>query len=72
MEKKTPSEWLETAQYAGIVITDPGGWDYRDFESDWGKPITDDEFWVKLCRSTVESRGKVQGPGVVQHPLVRD
>lgn len=72
MERKTPDEWLADPKYAGIVITRPEGWDLMDFATDWSRPLTDDEFFARLCRSTVESRGKVAGPGVVQHPLLAD
>jgi hypothetical protein len=72
MERKTPDEWLADPKYAGIVVTTPYGWDMHDFEKAWKKPLTDDEFFARLCRSRVESRGKVAGPGVVQHPLLSD
>lgn len=70
--KKTPDEWLSTEQYRGIVVTNPEGWPRKNFERAWREPITDIEFFARLCRSTVESRGKVQGPGVAQHPLLAD
>lgn len=75
MELKTPAEWLETEDYAGIVITNPEGWGPPGgsaFWEEWATPITDDEFFSRLCKSTVESRGKVLGPGVVQAPLLPD
>lgn len=71
-ERKTPDEWLATERYAGIVVTKPEGWDLDHFAADWARPLTDEEFFSRLCRSRVESRGKVAGPGIVQHPLMAD
>jgi hypothetical protein len=35
------------------VIVDPDGWDRKDLENDWKKPITFDEFENKVTLSTV-------------------
>ena len=53
--KKSSAEW---ARLSGITILDPDGWDRSgDFEADWNKPITLNEFWAKACQST--TRGGV-------------
>ena len=48
LERKTPAEWLATADYDGITILDPDGWDRTDFEASWNEPITRHEFTVRL------------------------
>lgn len=49
---KTPDEWLAMPKNIGIVVLDPDGWDIRNFEEDWEKPISEKEFEGKLCAST--------------------
>ena len=51
--KKTSAEWVELS---GLEIIDPDGWNRKSqagFESDWNMPITLNEFWDKVCRSTI-------------------
>jgi len=57
--KKSSAEWC---RLSGIEVLDPDGWDRKgDFDADWNKPITLDEFWAKACQSTTRgSHGSIQ------------
>jgi len=50
--KKTPVEWLGTPEFKGIQILDPDGWDLANYDEDWAKPLTRQEFFDKLVVST--------------------
>lgn len=51
-EKKTPEEWLNT-EFSYLEILDPDGWDRKNFEEDWKRPLTVAEFQQKVMASTV-------------------
>lgn len=48
--RKLPEEWCKET---GITVHDPDGWDRRNFEEDWNKPITWEEFRYKVAMSTI-------------------
>lgn len=50
--KLTPTEWINR-KYPGLVVLDPDGWDRSNYEEDWARPITEQEFEDKLSVSTV-------------------
>lgn len=49
--KLTPDEW--GAKF-GIVVWDPDGWDRKNYEEDWAKPLTIDEYEKKAALSTCQ------------------
>lgn len=49
----TPDEWLRTEAYKDLTILDPDGWDRTNFEEDWIKPITVEEFNKRIIISTI-------------------
>lgn len=36
----------------GVLVTDPDGWDRKNFEASWREKITEDEFRTRLQKST--------------------
>jgi len=50
---KTPDEWLETKYFKGYIIYDPDGWDRKNFDEDWAKPISKKEMDCKLMQCTL-------------------
>ena len=55
MERKLPVDWLKDARFGYCIkIFYPDGWDRKDFEEDWHKPLTEDEMHGKVMRSTIE------------------
>lgn len=54
--KKKPEEWLQEPEYKLYKIIDPDGWDRKNFEEDWNKPITKEEFDQKLMYSTIMTK----------------
>lgn len=49
--KRTPAEW---EKILGILVIDPDGWDRGpNFDKDWAKPLTEEEFREKSDVSTV-------------------
>ena len=50
MIKLTPVEW---ELITGIEVVDPDGWDGKNLEADWKKPLTFDEFFDKIVESTI-------------------
>ncbi|QIG57943.1 hypothetical protein SEA_PAULODIABOLI_258 [Microbacterium phage PauloDiaboli] len=48
---RTPSEWEKEFNYR---IKDADGWDRQNFEEDWAKPITREEFMMKSVGCTIE------------------
>jgi len=38
----------------GITVIDPDGWDRKNLDADWAKPLTFDEFYDKATESTVD------------------
>jgi len=51
-ERLTPNEWLKDPRLHGIKIIDPDGWDRKNFEEDWAKPLTLAEMRDKVNIST--------------------
>ena len=49
--KLTPAEW---EMILGITIIDPDGWNRKNLDADWAKPLTFDEFYDKATESTVD------------------
>jgi len=54
-EKKTPEQWLATADFAHITVMDPDGWDCAapDGPAGWNAPLSREEFEQRLMRSTI-------------------
>lgn len=63
-ERKTPEEWCaeykaeivvpgKDAVFCEVEILDPDGWDRSNFEEDWQKSLTLEEFVQKLYASTI-------------------
>ena len=54
-EERTPAEWCDEL---GVVVMDPDGWDRQaaDWEAEWARPLTREEFERRLNRSTVRRR----------------
>jgi hypothetical protein len=48
----TPAEW---EPICNIKVYDPDGWDRKDFEASWAKPISEMEFHVRAAESTVST-----------------
>jgi len=51
--KKTSTEWCNLS---GIEVIDPDGWNQsttKDFNDDWNKKITINQFWDRVNHSTV-------------------
>lgn len=36
----------------GVLVTDPDGWDRENFDASWREEISEDEFRVRLQKST--------------------
>lgn len=53
---RTPAEWEKELD---VIVVDPDGWDRTNFEEDWAKPISREEFNQKLGRSSVTDLGAV-------------
>jgi hypothetical protein len=47
--KLKPATWCALTD---IIICDPDGWDRTNFDTDWAKPLTFDEFLEKAHMST--------------------
>lgn len=47
--KLTPDQWCQLTE---IVVMDPDGWDRSNYQKDWAKPLTFDEFLTKAHMST--------------------
>lgn len=53
--KRTSGEWekLVREKHPSFAIMDPDGWDRTgDFDADWNKPITFNEWSIKASMST--------------------
>jgi len=50
--RKPSTAWLQDAQFAGVIVADPDGWDRRNLAASMAEPITLDEFKQRLARST--------------------
>ena len=51
--KKSSAEWV---RLSGLEIIDPDGWNRKSsegFDAAWAREITLNEFWDKVCRSTI-------------------
>lgn len=48
---RSSQEW---ADFTGIVVYDPDGWDRLNFEASWSEPITFNEFIKRASMSTVD------------------
>lgn len=53
MKKQCASDWLCEPQYRDITVTDPDGWDRRNFGESWDEEISQEEFERRLMFSTV-------------------
>lgn len=53
-ELKSADEWLADAEFAGVRVRDPDGWDRRPgkFDASWAEKITKTEMHRRLARST--------------------
>jgi hypothetical protein len=56
--KKTSKEWYELLYpNREIVIMDPDGWDRSNWDYSWEEEmITENEFKMRLMRSTIQGR----------------
>lgn len=50
-DRRTPAEWEVEL---GVTVLDPDGWDRRNYDVDWARPLTRDEFIDKACASTIQ------------------
>ena len=50
-QMRLPEEWAEIYK---IEILDPDGWDRRNFEQDWARPLTEAAFNTKMMQSTIK------------------
>ena len=51
--KLHPEKWQKLTD---ILVGDPDGWDRANFDVDWNREITFDEFWQKAGESTTYRR----------------
>lgn len=49
---KSAQEWLDTAEFSGLLIMDPDGWDRANYFESWVEPITREEFIRRKNNST--------------------
>ena len=49
---KSSFDWLNTPEFAGIVVVDPDGWDRKNYEASMTELITCEEFRKRLLLST--------------------
>jgi hypothetical protein len=47
--KLSSDEWIKLS---GIIVTDPDGWDRKNFDVSWHEKITFDEFYNRASIST--------------------
>lgn len=54
-KKMKPEDWLKDKEFKGITILDPDGWDRKpdNWDKDWGTPLTKQEMWGRVMRSTI-------------------
>lgn len=55
VERAAAPDLFDSATWAKILdvtISDPDGWDRKDFEASWSEKITREEFELRLGRST--------------------
>jgi hypothetical protein len=55
-DTRTPDAWLQTEEFRSLIVLDPDGWDRKNFEEDWARPLTLEEFSGKLMVSTIVPR----------------
>lgn len=52
-----PESRLSSAEwsgYLGILVTDPDGWDRKNFNESWAEPISREEFLARAFSSTTD------------------
>lgn len=54
-EKLSSQQWSERFN---VMVTDPDGWDRKNFDASWAEEITEDEFRRRLHRSSSLSLSK--------------